>query len=374
MNEKESSRKIALFLPSLRGGGAERVMVTLARGFVERGLTVDFVLAKAEGPFIKEVPAAVRVVDLGASRVLFCIPGLVCYLRKERPDAMLSTLNHANIVAILARKLSFVSPLLVVREASAISISAANALTIRGKLIPLLIRAFYRWADVIVANCRELAEELARLISVRPEKIKIIYNPIIPEILARAEEPVEHSWFSPSGPPIILSVGRLTAAKDFPLLVRAFAIVRKKCQAKLVIIGEGEERSKLDNLVSELGLEKDIDFLGFVDNPYKFIKRATLFVLSSKWEGFPNVLVEALALETPVISTNCPTGSTEILENGKYGKLVSVGDEKMLANKIIDVIFGKTEINPDEVKKVIFRKYSFDHIVSQYIKILIKPD
>ena len=148
-------------------------------------------------------------------------------------------------------------------------------------------------------------------------------------------EPFDHPWFAPGAPPVILGAGRLTEQKDFPTLIRAFALVRKKHPARLMILGEGEERSKLETLVQELGLEKEVSLPGFVDNPYKYMKRAAVFVLSSRWEGFPNVLVEAMALGTPVVSTDCPNGPAEILENGKWGELVPVGETQSLASAVL---------------------------------------
>jgi len=334
--------KLALFLPSLRGGGAERVMVNLARGFVERGLQVDLVLARAEGPYLSQVPKEVRVVDLGAQRVLHSLPGLVRYLREERPQAMLSALNHANIVAIWAKLLARVKTRLVVSERTTLSRSTENASSIRVKFIPFLVKAFYPYADVVVAVSRGVAEDLIARIGLTAEKIKVIYNPVVtPELFTKAEEPLDHPWFRPGEPPVILGVGRLTKPKDFPTLIRAFALVRKERPARLMILGEGEERPNLEALVRELGLEEDVALPGFVENPYKYMKRAAVFVLSSRWEGFGNVLVEAMALGTPVVATDCPSGPAEILEGGKWGRLVPVGNHEALAEATLQVLRGE---------------------------------
>ncbi|MGB9554008.1 MAG: glycosyltransferase, partial [bacterium] len=306
--------KLALFLPSLHGGGAERVKVNLAQGFAERGLKVDLVLAKAEGPYLSRVSSKVRVVDLRAKRVLYSLPALVQYLRRERPAALLSALNHANVVAIWAKKLACVKTRLVATEHTVLSQSTENTSSLRGRLMPLLIRLFYPWADAVVAVSRGVAEDLSSMTGLPLNKIKVIYNPVItPELFAKAEEPVDHPWFRPGEPPVILGVGRLTAAKDFPTLIRAFALVHKERPARLMILGEGEDRPELEALVRELGLEQDVALPGFVENSYKYMKRAAVFVLSSRWEGLPTVLIEALALGTPVVSTDCPSGPKEIL-------------------------------------------------------------
>jgi glycosyltransferase involved in cell wall biosynthesis len=334
--------KIAFFVPSLCGGGAERATVNLARGFAVRGLKVDFVLAKAEGPYLSQVPPEVRVVNLDAKRVLYSLPGLVRYLRREQPHVMLSALNHANIVAIWAKSLTRVKMRLVVAEHTILSLSTKNSSSIKGRLMPFLIKTFYPQADAIVAISHGVAEDLVTHTGLSREKVKVIYNPVVtPELFARAEEPLDHHWFRPGEPPVILGAGRLTKPKDFPTLIRAFALVRKECRARLMILGEGEDRPKIEALVRELGLEEDVALPGFVDNPYKYMKRAAAFVVSSQWEGLPTVLIEALALGTPVISTDCPGGSREILDvlgAHQQGKLVPPGDPKELAKAILSIL------------------------------------
>jgi glycosyltransferase involved in cell wall biosynthesis len=359
--------RIALFVPSLRGGGAEKAMVNLARGFAERGLKVDLVLAKAEGPYLSQVPLEVRVVDLGARRVLYSLPGLVRYLRRERPQAMLSALNYANIVAIWAKLLARVQTRLVVSERNTLSLSTQNASSVRVKLLPLLIKIFYPYADAVVVVSHGVAEDLITMTGLPVEKVKVIYNPVItPELFARAEEPLDHPWFRPGEPPVILGVGRLTKQKDFPTLIRAFALVRKECRARLMILGEGEDRPKIEALVRELGLEEDVALPGFVDNPYKYMKRAAVFVLSSQWEGLPTVLIEALALGTPVISTDCPGGSAEILENGRWGQLVPVGNIRALAGAILAAIEDKGL--PAAVGSL--EKFTLERTVEEYLATL----
>jgi glycosyltransferase involved in cell wall biosynthesis len=365
---REKKKHIALFLPSLRGGGAEKVMVNLALGFVEQGLKVELVLAKAEGPYLSRVPEEVRVVDLGARRVLYSLPGLVRYLRRERPQAMLSALNYANIVAIWAKLLARVQTHLVVSEHNTLSFSTQNASSVRVKLLPLLIKIFYPYADAVVAVSHGVAEDLITMTGLPMEKVKVIYNPVItPELFAKAEEPLDHPWFRPGEPPVVLGVGRLTQQKDFPTLIRAFALVRKERPARLMILGEGEERPKLEALVRELRLEEDVALPGFVDNPYKYMKRAAVFVLSSRWEGFGIVLVEAMALGTPVVATDCPSGPAEILENGKWGHLVPVGEPLHLARAILKILQDDVYISPPKVE---WKRFSKDNAVIAYLQVL----
>jgi len=363
---KLSTKRVAFFLPYLGGGGAERVIVNLAQGFAKHGFRVDLILAKVEGPYLSQLSPRVQVVNLGSRRVLYCLPSLVRYLRRQRPQAMLSTLSHANIIALWAKKIARVPTRLVIRETVTVRINAAHAPTLKGKLMPYLIRFFYSWADVVVANSYEVATDLFK-VGLSPEKIKIIYNPVVtPELSVKAEEPLNHLWFRPGEPPVILGVGRLTKQKDFSALIQAFALVRKKCPARLMILGEGEERPKLEALVRELGLEEDVALPGLVDNPYKFMKRAAVFVLSSRWEGLPNALIEALALGTPVVATDCPGGVREILEDGKWGYLVPIGDIKALANAILNALY-KPQFPEGAIGRMA-QRFGLDYVVMEYLK------
>lgn len=367
--KRRKARQVALLLPSLQGGGAERVMLNLAQGFAERGIKVDLVLARAQGPYLSQVPPCVRVVDLGRSRMLTSLPGLVRYLRRERPAALLSAMNHVNLIAIVARRLAGQKLRLVVSEHNTLSVSVANARTLRARLIPAMIKVLYPWADAIVTVSQGVADDLARVTELARDSFTIIYNPVItPELFAKAEEPVDHPWFASGQPPVVLGVGRLTPQKDFPTLIRAFALLRQERSARLMILGEGEERLKLETLMRQMGLEQDVSFPGFVENPFKFMKKAKVFVLSSRWEGLPTVLIEALALGTPVVSTDCPSGPREILEDGRWGALVSVGNEEAMARAMRQVIDGDLALTGNEKPNI--DKYSLAGVVDSYLSIL----
>lgn len=366
MNNTRNMR-LALFLPSLHGGGAERVMKNLAENLANRGFSVDLVLAKAEGSYSKEISNNVRVVDLNADRVITSLPALVKYLRVAKPNAMLSALGHANIVAIWACSLARVSTRLVVSERTTLSVSVQNTTYKRSKFFPWLMKCFYPWADAIVAVSDGVADDLAQIIKLPRERITTIYNPVVtPELLRKAKEPIDHPWFRPTEPPVILGVGRLTRAKNFQTLIKAFSLVRKERPARLMILGEGEDRHELTELSRKLGIDADIDIPGFVDNPYKFMANANVFVLSSRWEGLPGVLIQAMACGCPVISTDCPSGPAEILENGKYGKLVSVGDVAALAEAIL-MILDAPEY-PDVARRA--RYFGMEQAVEGYLKVL----
>lgn len=359
----QHQKRIALYMPSLAGGGAQRVFLHLAQGFAERGYEVHLVLARAQGPYLPQVPPCVRMIDLGASRVLASLPGLVRYLRDEQPHALLSALDHANAMAVCARRIARVPTRVIVTVHSTPSQVVANARTLRARLLPVWTRFFYCWADAVVAVSQGVADELVRYVGIPAGKVKVIYNPIVtPELFRKAEERLEHSWFQEGEPPVILGVGRLTKPKDFPTLIRAFALVRQQRLARLMILGEGEQRHELERLVRELGLEEDVALPGFVQNPYPYMKHAAVFVLSSRWEGLPTVLVEALALGVPLVATSCVSGTAEILDNGRLGILVEAGDYVSLAqaiNKSLD--YPGNPRTPQD-----YKRFTLEHALQQY--------
>jgi len=326
------SRKIAFFLPDLAGGGAERVCVNLAAGFIKRGLAVDIVLAKADGPLLETVPPEADMIDLGAARTLSALLPLARYLRREEPFALIAAPDHANLVAIWAKMFSATGVHVVVTNHVNATLSIRNTPKLQEKLYPLLLRAFQRSAHAIVAVSAAAADDLAHRTGIRRGRITVIHNPIYsPEIETLKNQPIEHPWFATGQPPVLLGAGRLTIQKDFQTLLRAFATLRLSRPVRLVILGEGERRQELLTLAESLGAAADVDLPGFVSNPFAFMGRCAVFVLSSIWEGFGNVLVEAMACGAQVVSTDCPSGPAEILENGKYGRLAPVGDPDALA-------------------------------------------
>jgi glycosyltransferase involved in cell wall biosynthesis len=237
------SEHVTIFLPSLAGGGAQRMMLNLALGFAERVLTVDLVLQRAEGPYLSQVSDKVRIVDLKARSMALALFPLMSYLHRERPLSLLSAMTHTNVIAILAKKLAKVDTHVVISERNTLSVSSRGARSLRGRYLPLLAKRIYPSADGIVAVSEGVADDLARTLGLPRKRIKVIYNPVVtPELLEKAKEPVDHPWFQPSEPPVILGVGRLSKQKDFPTLFRAFALVRKRRAARLMILGEGEER------------------------------------------------------------------------------------------------------------------------------------
>ena len=339
---RPNKTRLGIFLPFLHQGGVERAMLNLAEGFIGRQVEVDLIVAtRAEGPYVSQIPNGIAVVELGAPRPETSLPFLVRYLVDRRPQALLAALTPANIVAICACRISRLAAKLDVKVAVSVQVSLRLRETttpFRARLRPLAYRLFFPWADAVVAASKGVAEDLMAL-GLAPAGIHVIHNPVVTRwTLRRAQEPVGHPWFAPGSPPVVLAVGRFHKQKDFATLLRAFAVVRGLRTVRLVILGEGEERARLEFLRRELGLEADVDMPGFAANPYAYMARSAVFVLSSAWEGFGNVVAEAMACGTPVVSTDCPSGPSEILEGGKWGRLAPVGDAQSLAEAIIQTL------------------------------------
>jgi glycosyltransferase involved in cell wall biosynthesis len=361
------STDVACFLGFLGGGGAERVILNLTKGFVNRGFNVDLVLANTGSPHLWQVPPEVNIVDLKARKLSSSLPALVGYLRRVRPPALLSTLHYTNEIAIAAKHFARVDTRVVVREANQLSLDVGQSKAWKKRAIPWFVRYLYPLADGVVTVSRGVAEDLSRVCGLPLEKIQVIYNPTItPDLGIKAEEPLNHSWFEPGQPPVILAVGKLQAQKDFPTLIRAFSRVRERTSARLMILGWGPDRSQLEALVAELGLQEDVALPDHVANPYAYMKRAAVFVLSSAWEGLPNVLIEAMAVGIPVVSTDCKSGPSEILKEGEYGLLIPVGNPQAMAEAILTVLSGSSRAIASDW----LEQFSLDYAVNKYLEIL----
>ncbi len=352
---------VSLFVPSLAGGGAERVAINLARGFTKRNLKVDLVLQSAVGSFLTKVPDGVRIVDLKSPGIVPKLFALMRYLQEERPTVLFSILDNVN-VATWAQRLTGVSTKVVVGVHNTFSQDFQG---IKGKIKPYLVRYSYPLAGGIIAVSEGAAQDLSKMSGLPLKDIRIIYNPVItPELFEKAKEPLDHPWFAPGEPPVILGVGRLVYQKDFVTLIKAFALIKKRMPARLMILGEGIERANLEKLLEELNLENEVSLPGFVENPYTYMAKASVFVLSSIYEGFGNVVAEAMAVGTPVVSTDCESGPAEILENGKYGSLVPVGDFNKLADAILNTLNNPRN---SEILQMRSQAFSAEKVVEQYL-------
>jgi len=360
------NRKIAVFVPSMNGGGVQRAILNMVNEFVKRDFSVDLILATYEGPYLKKLDPRVRIVNLEKKRVITCLPQLIRYLKRVRPHSLLSAMEHANIIALWARALAGVNTRIVISNHANLTEGLLRNESAFNKLFIYLIRMFYRKANAIVAVSKGGADDVANVARLPRERINVIYNPLLTEeFYIQSSQSLNHSWFSEGAVPVVLAVGRLAKVKDYPTLIKAFSLVRSNIPSRLMILGEGEERHSLEMLVEQLGLQQDVLMPGFVTNPFVYMGKAAVFVLSSLTEGFGNVLVEAMACGTPVISTDCPTGPREILTDD--GILVPVGNEEALAEEIIRVLNGTSKLNLplDRLKR-----FNIDEIVDRYLDLM----
>lgn len=361
---------IALFSPSLAGGGAERVLLNLAKGFCEFGARVDIVLTDASGEYMGQVPKGARVVDLRKRRTLASMPGLVRYLRRERPSCLIAFQDHANVVALWAKVLAGTdTPVFgTVHKNWSRTLSERGWTGFGTKVVRALIGPSYRHSKAIVVVSEAARAHLHSVCGVDLGNTRVIYNPVVTdELFEKAKRPLSHPWFEPGQPKTVLAIGRYTEEKDYPTLIRAFKVVRERStlQPRLMILGEGQGRLKIERLVRELGLTEAVTMPGFVQNPYPYLRRASLFVLSSVSEGLPTVLIEALALQRPIVSTDCPCGPSEILENGRHGILTPVGDSSALADAIEKQL--QTPFYPEPQA---YTRFTMEAATSQYLELI----
>lgn len=358
--------RLAIFAPSMAQGGAERSVLKLGEGLTRRGFEVDLVLAAAEGPRLSEISPDVNIVDLRARRVLFSLPALIRYLRKARPLALVSHLNHANVIALTACRLVRFPGRILVVEHNTLSQAAKHGKSRRDRLMPQIVRAVYPRADYVVGVSGGVVDDLTRFTSLPAEKLKVVFNPVVtPDLLEQAQEPVDHPWFADRSK-VFVAVGRLRPQKDFDTLIRAFSRVRATRPARLLILGEGPERPALENVIRELGVGDDVSLPGSVANPYAYLSRAVAFVLSSRWEGLPTVLIEALACGAPVIATDCPSGPREILAGGQYGRLVRMNALDDLAAAMEEALEGRLPRPPDKS----WHPYQLDAVVDDFLRLM----
>lgn len=359
--------RIALLVPTLEIGGVERVFVNLGNGLRESGIEVDMVVGRTGGGMGRHLEAAISVYDLKSDRMLTSVPELARYLRARNPNALIAAMTHSSAVALLARAGGRRKVKIVATEHNTMSRIVANTRGLKYRLMPLWSRWALNSADYIVAVSGGVADELSLQTGIPRSRFHVIYNPVISDSLYEAAStPVEHPWFHASEPPVVLAVGRLDKQKDFPMLIRAFRLVRDLRSVRLMILGEGPDRNRIENTVREHRLTADVALPGFEHNPYRFMNRAAVFALSSAWEGFGVVLVEALALGLPVVSTDCTYGPAEILCNGKYGTLVPVGDHHAMAEALLRTLDGPVRHN----NFWHIRQFTTRNVAAQYISLI----
>jgi glycosyltransferase involved in cell wall biosynthesis len=364
-----SRRRLAVLISLSGEGGVERMVLNLVHAFAAvPGLTVDLVLIRDESRHLRELPEGVNVVRLGVRHSVLSVPAIARYLRAARPEALLAAKDRAGRAALLARAISGVSVRVVIRLGTTLSEATKDKGALLRWLRYLPIRLIYRWADGIVAVSEGVAADVAAIAGRPAARIHVVRNPVVtPELVRQAAAPVDHPWFADKSVPVVLGMGRLTRQKDFPTLIRAFSRVRRVRPARLVILGDGRDRGMLLRLSESEGVAPDVALPGFQDNPYSWLARSDLFVLSSAWEGSPNALTEAMALGIPVVSTDCRSGPRELLDGGRFGTLVPVRDVEGLARAMSDAL---DRPRPADVLKKAVSEYAADRSASRYLGIL----
>jgi glycosyltransferase involved in cell wall biosynthesis len=367
-------RHLTFVLDHLSAGGRQKTALSLGRELIARGHRVDLVVCQAKGPLLASLPFGIRLFELERRNAvtarlvaLLADPGglgpmlrpvllsprvpdlllytadLASYLRHQKPDTLVATNRLVNVMAVWAARLAGGTTRVVVSERNPPSLDLGGSRRWRRRYLPPLMARTYQRADAIVAVSRGVAADLADLTGLPAERIKTIHNPVVSEDTAlEARMSLSHPWFALTEPPVILGAGRFVEQKDFSTLIRAFARLRRLRPVRLVILGGGKDEAKtkaahatLIQLAVAQGVGDDIALPGLVSNPLAFMARAGVFVLSSRYEGLPTVLIEALACGCPVVSTDCPGGAREVLESGRFGELVPVGDDAAMAEAIL---------------------------------------
>ncbi len=364
-----SQRPVTLFLNFSGQGGVERMMLHLAEGLQHLYGSAEIVAVKKRSRFLQDEALTVPLQSLGVRHTFQSLPRLALYLRKTSPVALLAAKDRANQVAVMARALAKTSTRIVLRLGTTISAAIEHKSRLHKAAWALPIRFLYPKADAVVAVSQGVAQDLLNILGRPLNSLVVIPNPVItPRLGLQANEPLSHSWFDDPSTPVVVGMGRLTTQKDFPTLLRAFQRVRSSRTCRLILLGEGSHRRKLESLAHELGIAQDVFLAGFVPNPYPYLRKASVFVLSSIWEGSPNALTEAMALGTPVVATDCPSGPREILQDGTIAPLVPMRNPDAMATAILDML----DHPPDKERlQRAVAPYTVENSARMYLKVLL---
>ncbi|MBL0138584.1 MAG: glycosyltransferase [Bacteroidetes bacterium] len=360
---------LAIVIGSLRMGGAEKAAVHLANEFASRGIRVDLVLVNADGEFMSSLDPAVRVVDLQAGKTRNAGKPFYNYLRKENPQVIIAIQSHVQLMVLMTRHRYRMKIPVILNEQSLFSANVP-AQGLKNFIFRLLIKKYFPMADAVAAVSTASALDFTNCFPELKGRVDIIYNPVLSKVVPVTKFQIpDHPFLHDKTISVIMSAGRLVPSKDFPTLLRAFAVMNKAHNARLIILGEGGERGNLIALSAELGIKDFVSLPGFISNPMSWMNYASVFVLSSEYEGLPFVLVEAMAAGCQVVSTDCPGGSSEILGDGKYGALVPVHDHISLAAAISEAI--KHPIDAQQIRRR-SEEFTAPKVVSNYLELISK--
>ncbi|MGI0480993.1 glycosyltransferase [Geminocystis sp. CENA526] len=367
--------KIALLVPSLNGGGAERVIVNLANYFNRQKESTVWIITTQKGVYFDILDYDImryflpdlnlRIFNLNILKSVSQLISLCLFLIINKPDILMSTTHSSNILGPIAKILTGVKTKVVVRTANTFDDFRVEKLSLRQRLYLRVLKLSYYLADFHIANSPDTKKDVNFFCCVPKENIKVIPNPVYdPKIENLSLEKIGHKWID-NGCKYIVSAGRLHPQKDFDTLLMAFYELQAKHDVKLIILGTGDQEKRLKELVKKLGIAEKIDFVGFQTNPYPYFKNAQVFVLTSRWEGFGNVLVESLAVGTPIVSSDCSGGPRFILKDGMYGTLVNIGNSQGFADAIEQVLLNQN-IYPKEFLIKRAKDFSIDEIGEYY--------
>ncbi len=316
------------------------MIANLCQALVDAPIDLDVLLIKAQGPYVDRLPRSANIIPLRAQHSLTSIWEVASYLKRERPDALLAIKHRGILAALRARQLARTNTPISGRIGTTVSAALANKSSRRRLRWYQAMRKHYPKLEKLIAVSQGVADDVLNITGMSESRVAVVRNPTIaPDMLVAASEPVEHPWFSAdSAVPVIMGVGRLTEQKDFATLISAFAKVRSQLEARLIILGDGGLRSELIAKATALGINDHIALPGFQNNPWAWMSKASVFALSSRWEGSPNTLTEAMALGIPVVSTDCPSGPRELLDAGRIAPLVEMGDSDALASALLAVL------------------------------------
>jgi glycosyltransferase involved in cell wall biosynthesis len=363
--------RIACFFSTSGHSGVDRAAKHLIPALAGRGYRVDLLKVRRHGPNLDEIPPGVSVVDLGSRHTYGCIPALVRYLRRERPAVMLSDKDRVNRTALAARWLAGVPTRLIFSSGTTISIDLATRGALERWIQRRSMGRLYPFADQVIVTSRGVADDMAAYTGLARERILVVPSPVVPMSLFKTVPArPDHPWIADRSMPLILGVGELSERKDFDTLIRAFARVRAIRPCRLMILGRGGARERLLALAESLDVAEHLALPGFVPNPYAFMAHADLFAFTSRWEGLGFVIIEALAVGTPVVATDCPSGPAEILQGGRYGPLVPVGDDAALAESILSTLDDGL---PPETLREAARPYEIEAATDAYLAAMGLP-
>lgn len=365
-------QRFAIFLPSFAKGGVERMMVNLACGFAAIGHSPDFVVKEASSPYLRTLPETVKLIELDSIHPDIQVAAAL-YLEQASPYAILTSKDENDAVAVKAKERSRTDTRIIMR--APVHVTSRLKHKQRGKIKTWMtymkLKKVLVKADSIIAVSNGVAADISHITGIPLDKIHVIRNPVItPELENLASADIDHKWLTQKDKPVLLGIGRLGRQKNFELLIHAFNIVRTEIDCRLLILGEGRRRTHLERLVKRLGMTDSVELSGFVGNPFAYLAKADLFVLSSLWEGSPNALTEALALGVPVVSTDCESGPREILQDGRIGSLVPIGDVGKFAQTIIDTL---TNPPPNDLLTSAVADYTIEKATRSYLEILKPP-